>query len=530
MTAVRPPSAAPFWMKPIAAAVLVLAADQLLFDRAIGANLGLFFLLSVVAVAVVHPASRKAWPALLTAAAFAALMIEAPGRLAFLFCTLALGVAVLTARAGPREDAWRWAQRLGFWLTMGLAAPVLDTLMLRRHRTPGGELMTRRLPVLVLPVIGGLVFLALFTAANPVIAQALGQLRLPPFDVGRLVFAAVMAVCIWTLLRPRFLKRTQELPTGSGAPLPGVSIASVGLSLVVFNALFALQNGLDIAFLWSRAPLPDGVTLAEYAHRGAYALIATALLAGLFVLVALAPGSATARSTWLRRLVVLWVAQNLFLVASSILRTMDYVEAYGLTRLRIAALIWMVLVGVGLLLICWRMLRGKSGAWLVNANVAATAVVLAGCAVVDIGAVAADWNAGHAREAGGPGTELDVCYLERLGGSSAAALSRLRVADLPQPLQARVAWSRTLVLNDLARRQGDWRSWSWRGDRRLRTALALAPRDASIAVPDGVLDCRGVPMASPARSSAPLPPATSSLTQPAPAPLTQDVASGTSAP
>ncbi len=99
------------------------------------------------------------------------------------------------------------------------------------------------------------------------------------------------------------------------------------------------------------------MSLAEYAHRGAYPLIATALLAGLFVLVALRPGQAdrqqaAGRAAW-------WwpgSAQNLLLVASSILRTADYIEAYALTRFRIAAMIWMVLVGLDLVLICWRML------------------------------------------------------------------------------------------------------------------------------------------------------------------------------
>ena len=69
--------------------------------------------------------------------------------------------------------------------------------------------------------------------------------------------------------------------------VPDVPLATLTLSLFTFNAIFAIQNGLDIAFLWSGAALPEGVTLAEYAHRGAYPLIATALLAGLFVLVAL---------------------------------------------------------------------------------------------------------------------------------------------------------------------------------------------------------------------------------------------------
>ena len=48
------------------------------------------------------------------------------------------------------------------------------------------------------------------------------------------------------------------------------------------------------------------------------------------------PGSSGARSPLVRRLILLWVAQNLLLVASSILRTLDYIDAFSLTRLRIA--------------------------------------------------------------------------------------------------------------------------------------------------------------------------------------------------
>ena len=60
-------------------------------------------------------------------------------------------------------------------------------------------------------------------------------------------------------------------------------------SLILFNALFALQTGLDLAYLWGGANLPDGMSHAEYAHRGAYPLIATALLAAGFVLIAMRP-------------------------------------------------------------------------------------------------------------------------------------------------------------------------------------------------------------------------------------------------
>ena len=74
------------------------------------------------------------------------------------------------------------------------------------------------------------------------------------------------------------------------------------------------------------------------------------------------------------------------------LRTWDYVESYDLTVLRIAALLWMVLVAAGLMLVLWRMLREKRGAWLINANLMTSGALLFAVCFVDLGAMAAEWN------------------------------------------------------------------------------------------------------------------------------------------
>jgi len=277
--------------------------------------------------------------------------------------------------------------------------------------------------------------------------------------------------------------------------LPGVSLASITLSLSAFNLIFAVQNGLDLAFLWSGAPLPAGMTLAEYAHRGAYPLIATALLAGLFVLVTLRPGSATAASRPIRLLVTLWIAQNLLLVASTMLRTFDYIEAYSLTRLRIAALIWMGLVAIGLALICYRLLRGRSGAWLINANLLAALVTLGACCAIDLGRMAAAWNVRHARETGGAGAALDLCYLHQLGPSALLPLIELERRPLPAELRQRVVWVRSRSLARLSEDQADWHGWTLRNQRRLAAANAAiqARRLPTDRTDDHACDGRPVP-------------------------------------
>ncbi|KRB42037.1 DUF4173 domain-containing protein [Phenylobacterium sp. Root700] len=459
------------WTKVGLAAALVALADLLLYDHTPGASLGLFTTALALGAALVHPALRRdrrgAW-ALAIAGGFALLMIEDPGLLAWLLFWTALAVAVLSARAGTHDDVWRWFQRLVFAGLAGVPAPFLDAKrVLGRGAAPGR--LRRTISLIALPLIGGALFLSLFVAANPVLEAGFAAFRLPELSIARGLFWLLVTIAVWAAMRPRALRRPLPLAIRPGLT---TSATSLVLSLVVFNGLFALQNGLDMAFLWSGAALPDGVSFAQYAHRGAYMLIFTALLAGAFVLAFLHPGTPSAERPLIRWLVIAWVAQNILLVASSVLRTLDYVEAYGLTGLRISALTWMALVAVGLVLICVRLLAGKSPSWLINANALALGLTLTLASIVDVGAISAAWNVRHAREVGGGGAELDLCYLAGLNDAALVPLVDLEQRPLPADMRRQVAWIRSENMTELADRQSQWRSWTWRGQRRLDTAAS----------------------------------------------------------
>jgi hypothetical protein len=473
-----------FLLKAAMALGLVAAADGLFYAPRVapGWTVGLFAIALLGAALVSHRALRRSRTALclsLLAFLFALLQIETVSLLAWVLYWLALMLAVMTARAGGPPDVWPWIQRLvpaGFY---ALVKPALDARRLWRA-SPRVRLIKLSAvgQLLLLPVAGGAAFLLLFATANPVISATLGGLTWPDIDARRLAFWGFVLIIAWCVLRPPFRRR----PRGKGvsAPRPPVAIASnaaIVISLATFNVLFAVENGLDIAFLWSGAPLPGKVTLADYAHRGAWSLIVAALLVAMFVLVALDPRSPVARLKAARRLVILWIAQTLFLVASSILRTWDYVESYSLTGFRVCALAWMGLVAVGLVLVCWRLLAGKNSAWLVNANVAAAGVVFAVVSIVDVNAVAAAWNVRNAREVGGRGVELDVCFLRDRGESAMVPLAELLHRPLPDKLRGRAAVALSQVLDEVHSNQTDWRSWSWRRTRRLARVEALMGGD-----------------------------------------------------
>ena len=212
----------------------------------------------------------------------------------------------------------------------------------------------------------------------------------------------------------------------------------------------------------------------EYVHRGAYPLIGTALIAGVTALAMLRPGSATARHPWARRLVTFWVAQNLVLVASSALRTINYIDASMLTGWRIAALAWMGLVALGLVLICWRILRTRSARWLINWNALATALVLTVCSFVDLGALAASWSVRSQ-----PPAAIDLSYLGQVGDGALLPLAILETRSMDGATRDRVRYVRDRILTDLAARQDSWTEWTPRGARRLARATAvLGPNPA----------------------------------------------------
>lgn len=299
------------------------------------------------------------------------------------------------------------------------------------------------------PLGGVLILTALLADANPILAGWLdGILRFQP-DLGvilrRTLLWSGLGLIVWPLLDPAPLAGTLTM-VAPCASLPGLNPRSVSLALILFNLVLGVQTALDIAFLWAGGSLPDGMSHAEYAHRGAYPLLATALLAGAFAL---------AVRPWLEErpalmpLMALWLGQNVLLCLSALLRLRLYVEAYGLTYLRIHAAIWMALVAAGLALTFWQIWRRRPNRWLILRATALGVGTLYICAFVSFAALIAAHNLSR------PG-QGDPFYLCELGETAAAELAD---ANLPCVFDVPVTHG--------------WRDWGfrkWRISRSLRVA------------------------------------------------------------
>ena len=472
------------------AVALLLAglADWLFYGQRIGLSLTLF----AIATACVSVLFNHAGLDLRRAAISGAILtlgvvpaVEELNTLSFLILIASLTIALLVATNPDTTEFTERVRALRNFLLLGPFRFFLDApQMFNMSAFASG------IALWLMPAALGTVFIALFAAANPVIEQWVSLLNpkvmFDHVNMWRVLFWTLMLAVVWPFIHVRWRRKTIVTATVAEGlvppPLPPLipaeffGLSSILRSLILFNLLFAAQSILDGIYLWGHAALPDNMTYATYAHRGAYPLIATALLAAAFVLVAMRPGGPAEKSKVIRPLVYLWVGQNVLLVVSSIRRLDLYVDIYMLTYWRIAAFVWMGLVALGLILIVARIVLNRSNQWLIGANLAALAIVLYGCSLVNFDAFIADYNVVHSREVSGKGLQIDIDYLLTLGPQALPAIDK--AITLRPAVKEGCLVSRRDRLVEQQRQDLAWRSWGFRNWRLQRRLAAEAKAQA----------------------------------------------------
>ncbi|WP_306151410.1 DUF4153 domain-containing protein [Roseovarius sp. MMSF_3281] len=450
-----------------ALAALILLADMLLWGVDAGLSLALFGAMLLFAGLAMR--DGKGWGGFILGAFLMLPLVEQVQVLSILFWWIGLlmGAAWIGLGGWPGlAGAIRGALRL-IWLGPWQTA---NDLWNGLSMTGGPSTGTLSKAVLgwALPLGMSLIFLSLLIEANPVFedwAVGLSNVELP--DLSRVSFWAGIAVLIWPVLNlAEFQERLRppgRVDRHGPRRLPRwLNPEAVRRSVILFNLIFAVQTVMDLTYLWGGVALPEGVGHAQYAHRGAYSLLVTALLAGGFAIVARPFAEA---DRWLRAALLFWVAQTVWLVISSMLRLELYVGVYGLTRLRLSAAIWMGLVAVLLALVLWQIVARKPAGWLVLRGMALSAGVLYLSLFLSFDRAIAHYNLTHE-------VRKDAYYVCRLGP---AALPEIRAYG------RRTGHNLCKQFNFPEPRQigsGDWREWGfrdWRVLRRLEKLETSAP-------------------------------------------------------
>ena len=491
----------------LGAAASAVAADWLFHAKPVGWTVGVFAAL-LLTMSLLNRGwralrSSKGWIVLLLTAGAIGATAEEPTLLPILFVIAGLFVLTVASRNGWSDEVGTWIGRAGRFFIAGPARFLWDNRIASRwfvaHPAVGGRPgRWGFLGAWALPAALGLVFVALFAVANPIIAgwanRAIAQADAALnglaglLNAGRIALWVFAFLIAWRLLRPRVGHWRKSPPPSSDVgftlqplnPVSRLAPSMVVRCLLVFNGVFAVQTAMDAAYLFGGAALPPGMTYAQYAHRGAYPLVATALLAAAFVLLTFRPGRPTDQSRACRWLVYAWIAQNVLLTLSATWRLKIYVDVYSLTRLRVAAGIWMLLVAAGLLLIVLRIVRNRDNGWLLRANLLAATAVLYACCFVNVPGLIADHNVRHCAEAGGAGPTIDVEYLRELGPAALPALASV-IEKFPEGApRARAGWHAAKLWDELREGLGDWRGWTLR---RTRIARACPVRPDAPEIP-----------------------------------------------
>ena len=269
------------------------------------------------------------------------------------------------------------------------------------------------------------VFGVLFVTGDAAFAQLAVDTLPTTRDADVLVLRAVVLVAAVALAGGLALARLAGPRDHAGPPRRRLASSEWLVALVALDLLVAAFVGVQLAVLFGderHVLTTAGLTYAEYARAGFVQLLVAAALT-LAVAGAALRWSPPGRRTAIRAALGVLCALTLVVLASALHRLDLYQDAYGATRLRLAAHAGILLTGALLALVLGALAIARF-AWLPRAVTATVALALAGFVAVNPDLRIAERNLARA--------EVDEAYLRELSADAAPALPR-RLVDRPEP-------------------------------------------------------------------------------------------------
>ncbi|MFB7475727.1 DUF4153 domain-containing protein [Kitasatospora sp. NPDC056184] len=425
-----PDRKAPATGRTVFAAVLTGALASWLLADGLGVNLLLCAALTAVGAGIAARAAGRrlrAWTVVWSALALALLAVPAlyeAGWPVALSTLWAVGLASLALHGGRRWSGvllalpgllWQLVPALG-WARKGL-------------RGRGAVGRDRVVPVLkgvavaavLLAVFGGL-----FASADAAMADVLGSL-VPSLELGEFPFrAALFVLGLATALGfahiaagPRRWDRTPVRPGRARGRLEWA--LPLGALNLMFGA-FAVVQAMVVLGGGESVLERTGMSRSEYARQGFWQLLVVTLLTLVVVAVAKrwAPRGTEADRRLARLLLGALCLLTLVVVASALGRMWFYVDASGLTTLRLWVLAVELWLGVVFLLLIASGLT-PSADWLPRAVVLSAALAAAVYGLIGPDALVAEQNVARFERTG----QIDLRNVRSLSVDAVPALDRL---------------------------------------------------------------------------------------------------------
>jgi len=267
-----------------------------------------------------------------------------------------------------------------------------------------------------------MVFGLLFASADVVFASLVPDIGPQLVPARALTLAVGAGIVLVALHLASASPRWEVLSVGPGRQ---VRRAEWLVPVVALDAMVLTFVGVQVTALLGghRHVLETaGLSYAQYARQGFGQLVAVTLLTLAVVAVAArcAPRRTRADRVATSTALGVLVLATLGVVASAAQRMDLYVEAFGLTRLRLLVSVFELCLGVVLVLVLLAGVRWRAG-WLPRAVTATAAVALLSLAALNPDALIAERNVERFRG----GADLDLVYLQGLSADAVPALDRL---------------------------------------------------------------------------------------------------------
>ena len=305
-------------------------------------------------------------------------------------------LSMLTAFIFEPKSSLIIASFHGF-ISILLAVPkMIATFIKKKSSSNGQAIKLSKLALLFFPIIITLIFFFLYRIANPNFLEFTKAINFEWLSLPLVRFFILSLVFIYGLLSHQTIKylekkdlaKNDDIETRTeSAHQEGfignkISIENevfIGASLLIMlNILLAIVNGIDIVKLWPNQVLPENQeSYSQYLHSGIQMLIASIILAVAIIMFFFRGYfNYMKNALWLKVLAYIWLAQNVILLVSSIIRNNMYVQDYGLSHKRIGVFIYLFLAIIGLVFTLIKIAKKKNNMFLFRKNAWAFYLVL----------------------------------------------------------------------------------------------------------------------------------------------------------
>jgi hypothetical protein len=246
---------------------------------------------------------------------------------------------------------------------------------------------------------------------------------------------------------------------------------------ILLNVMLLVLNVLDVYQLYINPQLPKGITLSDFVHQAIGSLIFSIVLALTMISICFRGElNFLEKVKPIRYLIYGWVAQNVMMIISAIVRNWWYIDVYALTYLRIGVFVYLGMALVGLILTAYK-IKTLQRVWaLTRLNIGTWFLALCLSTMVDWDKLIADFNLLHAHQlthnANVKKVKLDRRYISSFS-STTLPQQILQTPMYLNPYNYEVtrrstdvdALSNSLINFYETYHQRTWKSWSLRDER-----------------------------------------------------------------